>query len=395
MSNTDRLPLIGIVAGEESGQLLAHDLAIALADKLGVQPDLMGIGGTRLEALGLRSLFDPNDIALMGISDVVFALPRLIGRIRQTADAFIAAKPDCIIVIDSPDFSLRVAKRVKAKLPNVPIVKYVAPSVWAWRPGRAQAMAAYIDHVLAVLPFEPDVMAQLGGPPTHYVGHRLMADAALTACWQAQQGRQHTSPDAPINLVVLPGSRKSEVRALLDDFHQTVVALVERGARLSVSLPTLPHLEKMVCSHVRDWPVPVEVTTDRQAQVAAFANADAALAASGTVTLELALAGVPAVSCYRTDLVFRVVANRLLTTWSAALPNLIADRPVINEYYDVMIRPGMLARMIEELADPHSQRRAMTLTNYAQVRERMAVERPAAETAARIVASVLDRTQAA
>lgn len=384
--------LIGIVAGEESGQLLAADLVDALQARLDAPVRLVGVGGASLAERGLQSLFDPQEIALMGVSAVIAALPRLIARIKQTADAIVAARPDVLILVDSPDFSLRVAKRVKARLPDLPVVKYVAPTVWAWRPGRAKAMADHVDRVLAIFPFEPDVMAKLGGPETHYVGHRLMADKGLAHCWNAHsQARARDGKADAINLVVLPGSRRSEVRTLLDDFKATVDILSARGHALSIALPTLPHLEHAVRDHVLGWSQSVDVTTGRDAQIEAFADADVALAASGTVTLELALAGVPAISCYRSDLPIRL-ASRMITTWTAALPNIIADRPVINEYYDAMIRPGMLARMIEELANPQNARRALTLDGYAEVRRRMEVDAPPGEKAAAIVADLLNRS---
>lgn len=382
--------LIGIVAGEESGQLLAADLVDALQARLDAPVRLVGVGGASLAERGLQSLFDPQEIALMGISAIIAALPKLIARIKQTADAIVAARPDVLILVDSPDFSLRVARRVKARLPDLPVVKYVAPTVWAWRPGRAKAMADHVDRVLAIFPFEPDVMTKLGGPETHYVGHRLIADEGLTRCWRAHRAIGAKADDEPINLLVLPGSRRSEVRTLLDDFKATVDILSARGHALSIALPTLPHLEHAVRDHVLGWSQSVDVTTGRDAQIEAFADADVALAASGTVTLELALAGVPAISCYRSDLPIRL-ASRMITTWTAALPNIIADRPVINEYYDAMIRPGMLARMIEELANPQNARRALTLEGYAEVRRRMEVDAPPGEKAAAIVADLLNR----
>lgn len=385
-------PLIGIVAGETSGQLLAAELIEALNARLGAPARLIGVGGPPLDALGLNSLFDADEIALMGLSAVLKSLPRLARRIGQTADALIAAKPDCLIIVDSPDFSLRVARRVKLRLPHLPVVKYVAPTVWAWRPGRARDMAAFVDHVLAILPFEPQVMADLGGPETHYVGHRLMADAELERCWQANRTRgTRAQGDDTINLLLLPGSRRSEVRALLGDFRQAVEILRERGRALSISLPTLPHLERQVRDHVLEWPDMVHVTTGRQAQIEAYGRADVALAASGTVLLELALAGVPAISCYRADPLIRRVAERMLTTWSAALPNIIADKVVINEYYDEMIRPGMLARLAETLARAGSAERTRMMDDYADIRDRMRVEVPPSEKGADIVAAALRR----
>lgn len=382
---TERNPVIGIIAGEESGQILAAELVGALTSRLGATVDLVGVGGSRLAEYGLHSLFDPDEIALMGVDAVIVRLPKLIARIAQTADALVAAGPDCLVLVDSPDFSLRVAKRVKARLPDLPVVKYVAPTVWAWRPGRAAQMAVYVDRVLAILPFEPAIMEQLGGPETHYVGHRLMSDDALTTCWENNHARE---PDGPVQLLVLPGSRRSEVRALMDDFRRTAEILRERGNAVSIALPTLPHLEREVRDHVLGWSDLVSVTTSRDDQIAAFRKADIALCASGTVTLELALAGVPAISCYRTDAVMRVAIS-MISTWSAALPNLVADRLVIPEMYDHSIRPGMLARMIEQYVQPGSALRRLALDGYADVRRAMATDAPSSQTAAAIVADLM------
>lgn len=391
-------PLIGIIAGEESGQVLAADLIDAVQARLGEPVRLTGLGGPQLEARGLKTLFDPQDIALIGIGAVVMRLPQLINRIRQTADALVAARPDCLVVVDSPDFSLRVAKRVKAALPDLPVIKYVAPTVWAWRPGRAAKMAAFVDHVLAILPFEPDVMADLGGPTTHYVGHRLMADDALTNCWQERQALGSRIEDeafAGRRLLVLPGSRRSEIKSLLDTFAETVALLADRGDELRVDIATLPHIERAVRDHVLGWPMSVRVTTGRKAQIAAYRRADAALCASGTITLELALAGVPALSCYRVDPIARAVAPYVLKTWSAALPNIIADRPIIREYYNEQLAIGALTRQLEEIMDADRGTRATIIAGYAEVRRRMSISGSPSDNAARIVAGVLQGEESA
>ena len=187
------LPLkIGIVAGEESGDLLGADIVAALKAATGREVELVGVGGRHLRAHGLRPLFDAGDIALMGFSAVFRDLPRLVRRIGETARAIAAAAPDCLVTIDSPDFTLRVARKVRAANPDIPIVHYVCPSVWAWRPGRAAAMKPYVDHVLCILPFEPAELQRLGGPPGTFVGHRLTGDAGR-ACRGGSAG-QATRP---------------------------------------------------------------------------------------------------------------------------------------------------------------------------------------------------------
>lgn len=379
---------IGIVAGEESGQLLAAELIEALAVRIGGNPALIGVGGGRLQGLGLNSVFDPNEIALTGITAVLKSLPRLIMRIGQTADAIVAAKPDCLLLIDSPDFSLRVAKRVRARLPDLPIIKYVAPTVWAWRPARAAKMSAYIDQVLAILPFEPEIMAQLGGPKTHYVGHRLMADKSLASAWRQNLKKKAPAEDV-LNLLVLPGSRSSEIRSLIDDFGETVEILEGRGHYVSVAIPTLPRHVEEIRRRTAAWRRTPTITTTREEQISAFENADAAMVASGTITLELALAGVPAVSCYKLDPIMNLVASSMIKTWSGALPNLIADQPIIREYYNEHVRAASLARCIEGMSIYGGPTRKAIMDGYEIVRDRMATDMPASQRAAQIVAHTL------
>lgn len=387
MKNRNQPLVIGIVAGEQSGENLAIDLVESIAERTGATPKLVGVGGGRLAEMGLQSVFDSSEIAITGVTAVLASLPRFLLRIRQTASALVAAKPDVIVFIDSPDFSLRVAKRVKKTLPDTPIIKYVSPTVWAWRPGRARKMAAFVDSILAILPFEPDVMRDLGGPETHYVGHPLAADPELEAVWKARKRKSAASEPDGFNLLVLPGSRTGEVKALLPDFGEAVALLHERGHRFVVSIPTLPRLAALVEKETADWPVVPRISVTREDKLAAFGSADAALAASGTVILELALAGVPVVSCYRTDFVIRLAVS-MIRAWSAALPNIIADRPIVPEYIDYMIRPGMLARRIEELVEPKSLAAKSQIAGFRLVRELMAVDEKPGTRAAEIVLKI-------
>lgn len=379
---------IAIVAGEESGDLLGADLVAALGRIAGRPVELVGVGGRHLRELGLEPLFDGSEIALMGITAVLRDLPRLARRIRQTADAVAKAEPDCLVTIDSPDFSLRVASRLRAAAPSVPIVHYVCPSVWAWRPGRAPAMRAHVDRVLCVLPFEPEALARLDGPQGVYVGHRLASHPGVLAARAAQQGRA-AAPGEARRLLVLPGSRRGEVRRLLGPFGETLCLLGRRGAVFEVTIPTVPHVAALVEEAVAGWPVRPRIVEDEAGKWAAFGEADAALAASGTVSLELALAGVPLVSCYRTDWMWSAMM-RFITTWSASLPNLIADWPVVPEVYNEFVRPGHLARLIEQLwAD--TPMRAAQLDGFRQVAGRMETPRPSGELAAEAVLECIAR----
>ena len=289
---------IAIIAGEESGDLLGADLVAALRAN---RPDrniaLSGVGGENLRGQGLQSLFDPSEIALMGITAILAKLPRLISLIGRTAAHIVAEKPDCLIIIDNPDFTHRVARKVRSADPSIPIINYVCPSVWAWRPGRAKAMASYIDHVLAILPFEPRVLSELDGPPATFVGHRLAQDARILEA-AGDQSRREAMRQAGgrKTILVLPGSRGGEVRRHAQVFGETLGLLKQRGMELEALLPVTDHVAPLVYSLVKDWPVQPTLIEGADAKYAAFARADAAIAASGTVTLELALCGVPLVS---------------------------------------------------------------------------------------------------
>lgn len=374
---------IAIVAGEESGDLLGADLIAALKAKTGREIRLVGLGGRHLKALGLNPPFDASEIALMGFSAVLAGLPRLIRRISQVASLIATEKPDCLVTIDSPDFSLRVAKKVRAANPTIPIVHYVCPSVWAWRPGRAPAMKPYVDHILCILPFEAKALERLGGPQGTYVGHRLSHDANVLRAAAAQNAPRDLGVDREKTLLLLPGSRRGEVKKLLEPFGETVAVLAERGHRMRLLLPTVPHVAEFVKATVSSWPQQPEIILDAARKWQAFGEADAALIASGTVSLELALSGVPMVSTYKLDPVAKLL-QKLITTWSALLPNLIADRALVTEFYDIYVRPQNLARQIEALWSDGGLR-SWQKDGFSEVRRRMATDHPAGEIAAQVV----------
>jgi lipid-A-disaccharide synthase len=329
---------VALVAGEHSGDQLGFKLMRALREERSGDVTFSGVGDEAMEAEGLKSLFPISDIAVMGILPVLARLPTLLARIRRTAEAIIADRPDVLIIIDSPDFTHRVARRVRAALPNLPIVDYVSPSVWAWRPGRAKAMRTYVDCVLALLPFEPEAYRRLGGPRCIYVGHPLIERLGELRP-NADEPRRPASE--PPLIVVLPGSRRSEVTRLMADFGGALAALRQSIGPVSVVLPTLPHIEREVRALAARWPEPPTITLGEAAKYAAFRAAHASLAASGTVTLELALAGVPMVGAYKVSLLEEQL-KYLIKVPSILLPNLILGERAIPEKLQKDCAPATL-----------------------------------------------------
>jgi lipid-A-disaccharide synthase len=344
-----------LVAGEESGDRLGAALMRALKIRHGGPVTFCGLGGREMEKEGLTSLFPLGDLAIMGFSAVARQLPMIFRRIRQTAAAAIAAKPDVLVIIDSPDFTHRVARRVRSAAPDIRIVDYVSPSVWAWRPGRARAMRAYVDHILALLPFEPGVHARLGGPPCTYVGHPLGERAALLRPDATEAARRLADP--PV-LLVLPGSRGGEIRRHLDVFAKTIEAVGHGAGALEIVIPTVPHLHAGVSEAAARWPSRPRVVVTDEAKHAAFRSARAALAKSGTVTLELAVAGVPMVAAYKVPAVEAMIGRRLIQAPSAILANLVLQENVIPEFLQEACTVDNLAQaLLPLLSDTPARRR--------------------------------------
>jgi lipid-A-disaccharide synthase len=321
-------PRIFLVAGEESGDRLGAALMRALKQR-DDKVTFTGVGGSEMAQEGLVSPFPISDLAIMGFNAVARKLPLIFRRIRETAASVVAEKPDVLVIIDSPDFTHRVARRVRKAAPSIPIVDYVSPSVWAWRPGRARSMRRYVDHVLALLPFEPEVHRRLGGPPCSYVGHPLAETASLLRPNETEAARRRADP--PL-LLVLPGSRSSEIKRLLGTFAKTVEAVGRSLGPLEIVIPTVPHLEPTLRRDTSGWVPPPRIVVDAQEKQAAFRVARAALAKSGTVTLELAVAGVPMVTAYKVTAFEAPILRRVIKAPSAILANLVLGENVVPEF---------------------------------------------------------------
>lgn len=345
---------MAIVAGEHSGDQLGFKLMRALRAAHPAGVSFMGVGGEAMQAEGLESLFPISDIAVMGILPVVARLRTVLRRIRETAAAVVAARPDALVIIDSPDFTHRVARRVRREMPDLPVVDYVSPTVWAWRPGRAKAMLAYVDCVLGLLPFEPEAYRRLGGPRCVYVGHPLIE--RLDELRPAEDEARRRNAEPPL-LVVLPGSRRSEIRRLMVDFGGALGMLRDAIGPFAVVLPTLPHIEQEVRARAALWPVAPRIVIGERARYEAFRTARAALAASGTVTLELALSGVPLVGAYKVGIVEEQL-RFLIKVPSILLPNLILADRAIPEKLQRECAPATLAAELAPLMRDGQERAA-------------------------------------
>ena len=358
---------IFILAGEPSGDKLGGALMTGLKT---LHPDVTfeGIGGPEMTAQGLNSRFDMSELSVMGLAEILPKYRALMARINQTADAVLKMQPDFLITIDSPDFSLRVARRVKAKS-KIRTVHYVAPTVWAWRPGRAQKMARWVDHVLALFPFEPPYM-QAVGMQCDFVGHPVVAEPQATDADAAAFRQTAGLGDAP-TVLVLPGSRKSEVMRLGPVFQQVVARMVQARPELRVVIPATGKLAALVRQMTRTWegrpvvldPNDCDLETGLARKRAAFRAADVAVAASGTVSLELAAAQTPMVIAYDMNWLSRQIIGRMVKVDTVTLVNLVSETRVVPEFIGANCRPGPISQAaLAALDAPDAQQEAMALT---------------------------------
>ena len=383
-------PKIFLVATEESGDRLGSSLMKELRKRLGDVVRFEGVGGLTMAREGLVSLFPIEELSIMGFTAVGRKLPMILRHIREAADAAVAAKPDMVVIIDSPDFTHRVARRVRARAPWIPIIDYVAPTVWAWRPGRARAMRRYIDHVLALLPFEPEAYRKLSGPPCTYIGHTLIEQISSLRPNAEEQQRRDAEP--PI-LLVLPGSRRSEIRHHMAVFGDTLRLLRQQGVAFEPVLPTMPHLLDVVRDGVASWPVQPRITLGEQEKKAAFRIARAAFAKSGTVTLELALAGVPMIGAYRAGPIEMWIALTLARTPSVILANLVIGENVVPEFMQGEATPERLSAALREVLEDTPLRRRQ-LEAFARLDTIMATAgQPPSVRAADIVLAALPKAR--
>jgi lipid-A-disaccharide synthase len=354
-----------LIAGEPSGDRLGAALMAGLRTLVpGIE--IVGIGGPRMIDEGLTSRIPMDELTVMGLAEILPKYRSLMRHIRNTSQDVLMERPVALITIDLPEFGLRVASRVRAGNPGIRTVHYVAPSVWAWRPGRAAKMARHIDHVLALLPFEPPYMTA-AGMDCDFVGHPVVAEPVVPL-EEAQAFRAVHVPDADPLVLVLPGSRAGEVRRLMPVFGPALHALAARHPGLRVIVPAAAPVADAVRAGVMDWPGQPVVLDPRgmepeaaeRRKRGAFAAADVALAASGTVSLELAAQGTPMVIAYDFAPLTRFLMRRMVRIDTVTLVNLVSETRTVREFLGEACRPGPIAEAMHRLLTDPAARAAQT-----------------------------------
>ncbi len=362
-----------LVAGEPSGDRLGAALMAGLTALHGPDITFHGVGGPLMQAEGLVPLFPMEELSVIGLTEIIANYRRLARRVTDTAKAVVAQAPDALITIDIPEFSLRLAAQVKARAPAIPTLHYVAPTVWAWRPKRARKMARSVDHVLALLPFEPPYM-QAEGMGCDFVGHPVVTEPQATQAEIAALLAKYGLDAAQTTILVLPGSRRSEIDRLAPIFGAALAPVLARHPKAQVIVLAAPAVAAHLADKIGAWPGAPVVLDPRGQDPAAFAAekragfalADVALAASGTVSLELAASQTPMVIAYDMSALSRWLVQSMLLVDTVTLVNLVAESRTVPEFIGKACRPDAVGRalttLIEDEAARAAQIAAMDLT---------------------------------
>jgi lipid-A-disaccharide synthase len=380
---------IFLVATESSGDRLGAALMRALRKRSDRPIRFSGVGGHEMEEAGLQSLHPIDDFSIIGFAAIPRRLPKLLRYKRQTVQEVLRQHPDAFVAVDSPSYTLRVARDVHAADPSIPIIDYVSPTVWAWRPWRARKMRGYVDHILALLPFEPEVHRRLGGPPCTYVGHPLSEEAQLLRPNAEEQRRRQADP--PV-ILALPGSRGSEIEHHAAIFGEALARLRQRIGPIEAIVPTVPRQLARVAAATAGWAVRPRVVVEPAEKRAALRIARAALAKSGTVTLELAVAGVPMVAAYRVSGFEAMILRRLIHVPSVILANLVIGENIVPELLqEECTAEGLAARLAPIVADTPERRRQLDAFARLDAIMEIGVRAPAARAADIVLAALRGR----
>ncbi|MCI5059732.1 MAG: lipid-A-disaccharide synthase [Alphaproteobacteria bacterium] len=363
---------IYLIAGEASGDFLGAQLMESLKT---AQPDIQfsGIGGPLMTAQGLKSLFPMEELSVMGVAEILPKLPELLKRISQTVEDITQKSPDIVVTIDAPDFSFRVTKRARKKTKQTKFVHYVAPTVWAWRPGRAKKISKFLDGLLCLFDFEPSYFEAHGLKSTA-VGHPMIESGVLEA-QPLKIGADNTQ-----NLGVFFGSRRGEIKRIAPLIIQCVEQIIVQKPDIELIIPTLPHLKARVEELVEPLNAPCHIVTDKQDKWSLFKACDAAIAVSGTVGLELAAAGVPHVIAYKMNSLTWQVVKRVIKTPYAHLVNIMAGKEIVPEFIQGDARAENIVLCVLELLSGAEKAQAQRV-EFEEIQNRLGADQNASDKA--------------
>jgi len=356
---------IALIAGEASGDKIGADLIkkLSLSHKI----EIFGVGGEELSTHGLKSLFPYEELSLIGPWAILKNIKELNKKLKLTIKSIVSYKPDILIIIDSPEFTHRVAKNIKKYFPNIPIINYVPPLVWVWRSYRARLMKKYITHILSIYPFEPKIFRELDGPPSIYIGNPLFDNIK-----KRESPKIINSSETKI-ILFMPGSRQSEIDKLLRPSLHSFKYMKSKGYQFKIIIPTFykykAKLEKSISAYDLDF----EIILDEGEKIKFFYSADVALVASGSATLELSAAKLPMVVIYKLNLLNYVFALLLnLHKRSISLPNLILKKNLVPELIQKDCNASNISKNLLELFNDE-KKRDIQLKGFSEINEIMKI----------------------
>lgn len=349
--------------------------------------EIHGVGGERMQAEGLTSVFPMQDIALMGFAEILPHIPKVLKRIKQTIAAIEAFQPDAVITIDSPGFNFRLIKTLRQRANiQTKCIHYVAPTVWAYKPERAKKTAALFDHLLVLLPFEPPYF-EAEGLATTFVGHPVMDDVEVAF---ARRTSWHIEEKKPLKLALLPGSRKGELKRMLPVYRKALERLKKRHGEMELIISTTQAMEETIRSAIASWNVTYRLVSDPLLKQRSYYGCDAGIVKSGTVALEVAKTGLPMIVTYKVNPLSAWLLRRMIKTPFANLVNIIAKEEIIPELLQEKCTPKKLERALGELIEDEAVRRTQAEKAHAVLKQMQNPQGiPASRKAAEIVLSLL------